>query len=71
MFVVAVRETDRWYLCENELEVALLVKQLLADFPQDKIIVAEQWQLTVLDGEVTVIEVDEEAGEEEHDWVEV
>ncbi|MHB1126640.1 MAG: hypothetical protein ACYC2T_06725 [Bacillota bacterium] len=69
MFIVAVKETNRWYLCEDEMEVAKLIKQLLADFSQDRIIVAEQWQLTVLEGDVTIVEPEDDAADDDdHDW---
>ncbi|MBO8169445.1 MAG: hypothetical protein H0Z35_09715 [Thermoanaerobacteraceae bacterium] len=60
MYVVAVRGTDEWYECKTELEAARKVRELLQRVPQERILLAEELELTVIDGEVTIVEGTEE-----------
>ncbi|GAW90842.1 hypothetical protein [Calderihabitans maritimus] len=56
MYIVAVKDTTFWQRCENELEVAELVKKLMSEYPQERIIVAEELDLVVLEGEIQLLE---------------
>ncbi len=59
MYVVAVKGTSEWYLCKTDIEAAIKVTALLARFPQEQIILAEELELTVLSADVALVDMDE------------
>ncbi|WP_366923210.1 hypothetical protein MFMK1_000065 [Metallumcola ferriviriculae] len=60
MYVVAVKDTSEWYYCKTDVDAAKKVTELLERFPKERIILAEEFELTVIKGEVEVMDVDEE-----------
>ena len=56
MFIVAVRGTNSWFECKTEIDAARKVNLLLEEYPQHRILVAEELALTVVDGDVTIEE---------------
>ncbi len=56
MFIVAVRGTNSWFECETEIDAARKINLLLENYPQDRILVAEELALTVVDGDITIEE---------------
>ena len=60
MYLVAVKETEEWYLCSNDIDAAKKVTELMKRFPLERLILAEQLELTVVQGDVAFSSLDDD-----------
>lgn len=52
MYIVAVRGTPVWRECATESEAVKTIEELTKEYPQENIILAEQLELVIMDGEI-------------------
>lgn len=60
MYVVAVKGTKQWYYVKSDIDAAKKVTELLEHFSQEQIILAEELEVSVINGAVEVIEIEDE-----------